>query len=168
MSLHFLSDLHLSAEQSALTQLFINYLDQHTGDADAVFILGDLFEVWLGDDMVLPEYQPAIDAMQQLTRTGIPIYVMYGNRDFLMREQFEQRSGCQLINDPTIIDLYGTPTLLMQGDTLCTDDTDYLQFRRMVRDPQWQQQLLNQSPEQRLALAREYREKSQAAMGNKA
>ncbi|MGD9388951.1 MAG: UDP-2,3-diacylglucosamine diphosphatase [Thioalkalispiraceae bacterium] len=168
MSLHFLSDLHLSAEQSALTQLFINYLDQHTGDADAVFILGDLFEVWLGDDMILPEYQPAIDAMQQLTRTGIPIYVMYGNRDFLMREQFEQLSGCQLINDPTIIDLYGTPTLLMHGDTLCTDDTDYLQFRRMVRDPQWQQQLLNQSPEQRLALAREYREKSQAAMDNKA
>lgn len=167
MSIHFISDLHLSAGQPALTKLFIHYLGHKAHEADALFILGDLFEVWLGDDMVLSEYQDAISAIKKLTYSGIPVYIMYGNRDFLMREQFEQLTGCQLINDPTIIDLYGTPTVLMHGDTLCTDDTDYQKFRTMVRNPQWQNELLNKTPDERLALAKEYREISKSATGNK-
>ena len=167
MSIHFISDLHLCAEQSALTQLFIQYLNHQASNADALFILGDLFEVWLGDDMVLPEYQETISAIKKLTSSGVPVYVMYGNRDFLMRKQFEQLTGSQLINDPTIIDLFGTATLLMHGDTLCTDDSDYQKFRAMVRNPQWQNELLNKTPDERHALAKEYREISKAATGNK-
>ena len=167
MSIHFISDLHLSADQPALTQLFTHYLNHHATKADALFILGDLFEVWLGDDMVLSEYQEALTSIKNLTSSGVPVYVMYGNRDFLMREQFEKLTGCQLINDPTIIDLFGTATLLMHGDTLCTDDIDYQKFRTMVRDPKWQNELLNKTPDERLALAREYRKISKNATSNK-
>lgn len=167
MPIHFISDLHLSAEKPALTQLFIQYLQNQTTDAESLFILGDLFEVWLGDDMVLPEYQVAIDAMKNLTAKGTAVYVMYGNRDFLMREQFESMTGTHLINDPTIIDLYGTPTLLMHGDTLCTDDTEYQEFRSMVRSPEWQEEFLAKSTEERLAIAKNYRDQSKAATKSK-
>lgn len=167
MSIHFISDLHLSAEQPALTQLFTHYLEQQATAADALFILGDMFEVWLGDDMILPEYQVAIAAIKKLTGRGIPVYVMYGNRDFLMREQFEHCTGAQLINDPTIIDLYGKPTLLMHGDTLCTDDSEYQEFRAMVRNPVWQNEFLAKTPDERRAIARQYREKSKSATKEK-
>jgi UDP-2,3-diacylglucosamine hydrolase len=167
MPIHFISDLHLSAEQPALTQLFTHYLNHIAPDADAVFILGDLFEVWLGDDMILPEYQDAIEAIKALTEKNIPVYIMYGNRDFLMREQFEKITGSQLINDPTIIDLYGTPTLLMHGDTLCTDDVEYQKFRTMVRSTDWQNDFLGKSQEERLAIAKQYRDKSKTATKSK-
>lgn len=167
MAIHFISDLHLSAEHPALTTLFIHYLSHQATEADALFILGDMFEVWLGDDMILPEYQSAIEAIKELTAKGIPVYVMYGNRDFLMREQFEQISGAQLINDPTVIDLYGTATLLMHGDTLCIDDVEYQEFRDMVRNPDWQNEFLSRTADERLAIARDYRERSIAATKNK-
>lgn len=167
MPIHFISDLHLSAEQPALTQLFIHYLQNQATEADALFMLGDIFEVWLGDDMILPEYQAAIDAINNLTSQGTPVYVMYGNRDFLMRDQFEELTGTQLINDPTIIDLYGTPTLLMHGDMLCTDDVDYQEFRSMVRNSKWQDTFLAKTADERLTIAKEYREKSKAATQNK-
>lgn len=168
MPIHFISDLHLSAEQPALTQLFAQYLQLQACKADALFILGDMFEVWLGDDMVLAEYQVAIDAIKELTGNGVAVYVMYGNRDFLMREQFEKMTGAQLINDPTIIDLFGTPTLLMHGDTLCTDDTEYQAFRNMVRNPDWQNDFLSKPADERLAIASDYREKSKVATQHKA
>ena len=167
MPIHFISDLHLSAEQPALIQLFTHYSQHKATEADALFILGDMFEVWLGDDMILPEYQVAIDAIKIITSQGIPVYVMYGNRDFLMREHFEVMTGAQLINDPTIIDLYGTPTLLMHGDTLCTDDIEYQEFRTMVRGDKWQDVFLAKTPDERLAIAREYREKSKSATQSK-
>ncbi|MEJ2140767.1 MAG: UDP-2,3-diacylglucosamine diphosphatase [Gammaproteobacteria bacterium] len=167
MAIHFISDLHLSAEQPALTTLFTHYLQHQATEADALFVLGDMFEVWLGDDMILPEYQPAIDAINELTARGIPVYVMYGNRDFLMREQFEQLTGAQLINDPTVIDLYGIATLIMHGDTLCIDDIEYQEFRKIVRNPEWQNEFLSKTTSERLAIAREYREKSKAATKNK-
>lgn len=167
MPIHFISDLHLSAEKPALTKLFTRYLNKQATGADALFILGDLFEVWLGDDMVLPEYQEAINAIRELTGKGIPVYVMYGNRDFLMREQFEEMTGAQLINDPTVIALYDTPTLLMHGDTLCTDDVEYQDFRNMVRDPQWQNDFLAKTTDERQAIAREFREKSKSATSSK-
>lgn len=166
MATLFISDLHLSADRPEITGLFIDFLNSRASRAEALYILGDLFEVWLGDDMILPEYRAAIDAMAELS-TQVPLYVMYGNRDFLMREEFCRQSGATLLPDPTIIDLYGTPTVLLHGDTLCTDDLPYQEFRRMVRDPKWQEALLAKLPEERLALARQYRETSKLETGNK-
>ncbi len=168
MAILFISDLHLSAERPAITDLFIRFLQQDAPGAEALYILGDLFEAWLGDDMVLPEYGRAIAAMKTLSDRGVPIHVMHGNRDFLLGEAFARQSGATLLEDPATVDLYGTPTLLLHGDTLCTDDVEYQKFRAMVRNPDWQAALLARSPEQRLALAREYREMSQAEIGNKA
>lgn len=166
MTTLFISDLHLSDERPGITGLFIDFLQQRASRAEALYILGDLFEFWLGDDMILPDYRAAIDAMHVLSRT-VPLYVMYGNRDFLMREEFCRRSGAELLPEPTTIDLYGTPTLLLHGDTLCTDDQPYQEFRRMVRDPAWQEALLAKSPQERLALAKQYRETSKLETGAK-
>jgi len=167
MPILFISDLHLSRERPAITELFLRFMQEIAPQAEALYILGDLFEVWLGDDMVLPEYQSAIAAIKALSEQGVPVFVMYGNRDFLMRDDFEQMTGARLIHEPYIIQLNGLPTLLLHGDTLCTDDVAYQQFRSMVRNPQWQDTILARSPEQRLALASEYRAMSQTEMAKK-
>lgn len=168
MTTLFISDLHLSGQRPDITRQFINFLNGEARQAEALYILGDLFEVWLGDDMVLPEYQDAITAMKSLSNSGVRLYVMHGNRDFLLQQDFVNMSGARLLEDPTVIDLYGTPTLLLHGDTLCTDDVNYQKFRSMVRNPDWQVAMLARNPEERLALAREYREMSQTEMSNKA
>ena len=156
----FVSDLHLSADQPKITQMFLSFLRNEAPHSEALYILGDLFEYWLGDDAVTPDYQIVLSALRQLTEQGTPIYIMHGNRDFLMGHRFEAQTGCQLINDPTLIDLYGTPTLLMHGDTLCSDDKEYQQFRSMIRHPDWQQSFLNKSIDERIAIANHYRKKS--------
>lgn len=163
----FISDLHLSQERPAITDLFVRFLREQAAQAQALYILGDLFEVWLGDDMVLSAYQTAIQAMQTLSSRGVPVYVMYGNRDFLMREDFAQMSGATIIHEPHVIQLNNRPTLLMHGDILCTDDVAYQKFRMMVRNPQWQDQMLAKSLQERLALAREYRAMSKTEMAGK-
>ena len=168
MATLFISDLHLSAERPDITTLFIQFLNNEARQAEALYILGDLFEAWLGDDMVLPEYADAIAAMKALSDSGVPVFIMHGNRDFLLGETFTAMSGATLLDDPSRIDLYGAPTLLLHGDTLCTDDVKYQKFRAMVRNPAWQQQMLALSPQERLKLAKEYREMSQAETGNKA
>ena len=167
MSTLFISDLHLSGDRENITDLFVDFLEKRASKADALYILGDLFEVWMGDDMILPDYMPCINKMKQLADNGLPLFVMQGNRDFLMAEQFSTLSGASLIDDPSIIDLYGTPTLLMHGDTMCTDDIDYQKFRTMVRDPLWQKDFLDKSPDERLAMAAKLREASKEAMSNK-
>jgi len=164
----FISDLHLSGQRPDITRSFIQFLQTTAREADALYILGDLFEVWLGDDMILPDYHEAIEEMKSLTETGVPLFIMHGNRDFLMGETFAQLSGATLLEEPIIIDLYGTPTVLLHGDTLCTDDIAYQKFRTMVRNPEWQAVILSKSPEERLALAKEYREISQVETGQKA
>jgi len=163
----FISDLHLSGERENITELFISFLEQRASKADALYILGDLFEVWPGDDMIQPDYQSSISKMKQLADNGLPLFIMHGNRDFLMAEKFAEVSGATLIEDPTIIDLYGTPTLLMHGDTLCTDDADYQKFRVMVRDPRWQADFLSKPAEERLAITTKYREISKTKMAEK-
>ena len=150
-----------------ITALFLRFLQEQAPQAQTLYILGDLFEAWLGDDMVLPEYAAPIAAMKSLSAQGVAINVMYGNRDFLMREGFEQMSGATLIYEPHIIQLGEQATLLLHGDSLCTDDVAYQQFRTMVRNPQWQNELLAKTPEQRLALAREYRAMSKTEMAKK-
>ena len=167
MSILFISDLHLSGERENITELFIEFLEQRASKADALYILGDLFEVWPGDDMIQPDYLQSISALKQLADSGIPLYVMQGNRDFLMAKQFEEVSGATLIEDPTVIDLYGTATLLMHGDTLCTDDVDYQKFRTMVRNPSWQSDFLSKSIKERLAMTTKYREISKEKTAEK-
>ncbi len=168
MSTLFISDLHLSGERPQITAQFVRFLDGPARQADAVYILGDLFEAWLGDDLVLPEHRPALGAMQALAEAGIPLYFMQGNRDFLAGSEFERLSGARLLPDPSVIDLYGEPVLLMHGDTLCTDDLEYQGFRQMVRNPAWQREFLDKPPEARVAMARELRDVSKRETGRKA
>ncbi len=166
MATLFISDLHLSQERPTITPLLLRFLQGPARQAEALYILGDLFEAWLGDDMVLPDYQAAITGLKALSEV-VPLYIMYGNRDFLMREGFEAMTGGKLLDEETVIDLYGCPTLLMHGDTLCTDDIAYQEFRTMVRNPQWQAELLNKTPAERLELAQKLRQISKTEMQGK-
>jgi len=168
MSTLFISDLHLSAERPAITALFLEFLRGRARSAEALYILGDLFEYWIGDDVAgRPEYQPLIAGLRELTAAGVPVYVMHGNRDFLLGAGFEQATGCTLIPDPSEISLYGEKTLLMHGDSLCTDDVAYLKFRAMVRNPDWVKMFLAKTIAERVAIVRDYREISKAATATK-
>ena len=160
----FISDLHLSAERPAIGALFLDFLRAHARHAEALYILGDLFEYWIGDDVAAQaEYRPLIDGLRALTDSGVPVYVLHGNRDFLLGHGFEQQTGCRLLPDPTVISLYGENTLIMHGDTLCTDDVAYLKFRVMVRNPDWVKMFLGKTITERDAIVRDYREISKAA-----
>ncbi len=160
MFTYFISDLHLSGERPDIIKLFRDFLHDQATQAEALYILGDLFEVWIGDDAVPSDMEPVIADLSALTASGVPVFVMAGNRDFLMGKKFEKSSGCTLLNDPTTINLYGTSTLLMHGDTLCTDDVDYQQFRSQVRDPAWQSDFLDKPAEERLAISKHARQES--------
>lgn len=168
MATLFISDLHLSAERPETIRLFLDFLANEARHAEALYILGDLFEVWLGDDLVMPEYRPVISALREFTENGTLVFVMHGNRDFLLGSQFEEESGCRLIDDPHLLDLNGTPTLLMHGDLLCTDDEPYQAMRRQLREPRWIAAFLNKSPQERIDFARDLRERSRRETGAKA
>ena len=163
----FIADLHLDASHPEITQQFLSFLQTTASHADALYILGDLFEVWVGDDDNDPHHQQVMQALHELTQSGIDTYLMHGNRDFLIGEVFARQTGITLLPDPVIVDVYNHPVLLMHGDLLCTDDTDYQQFRAMVREPQWQQQFLSLALEERYKIARNYRQQSQAASSQK-
>jgi UDP-2,3-diacylglucosamine hydrolase len=160
LSTLFIADIHLGSEHPEISRRFVEFLQREAAHTEALYILGDLFEVWIGDDGVQAEHLPAMEALCQLSDDGLPVFVMHGNRDFLLGRDFEQQTGCQLIQEPIVIDLYDTPTLLLHGDTLCTDDVEYQQFRSQVRDPAWQQLFLAADVEQRLETARHYRSES--------
>jgi UDP-2,3-diacylglucosamine hydrolase len=136
----FISDLHLSEHTPAITAAFFELLRNQARQAHALYILGDLFEAWIGDDDLTPYHLSIINALQQLS-TATAVYLMVGNRDFLLGKSFAKASGCQLLPDPTLIDLYGQPTLLAHGDLLCTQDKAHIAFRRMTQKP-WLQHLL--------------------------
>jgi UDP-2,3-diacylglucosamine hydrolase len=156
----FIADLHLSGERPDTVRLFLRFLSDRAPQADHLYILGDLFDAWIGDDYETAPISDIKQAMEQLSRNGTRLWLMHGNRDFLIGQRFCQETGAVLLQDPTLVDLYGEPTLLMHGDLLCTDDLDYMKFRREVRDPGRITQLLSQSIQQRLALARHYRARS--------
>ncbi len=156
----FISDLHLCEDRPHINALFLNFLANDLNGIRALYILGDLFEVWIGDDAISTSNKTILAGLKNVTQNGVPIYVMHGNRDFLLAESFCEQTGCQLISDPGTIDLYGTPTLIMHGDTLCTDDTSYQQFRSMVRSETWQTQFLEMTAEQRQQIATKYRNES--------
>lgn len=161
----FISDLHLDDERPQITELFLTFLRGEARDAQALYILGDLFESWIGDDDDAPLAQTVQDALADLTRSGVNAYFMAGNRDFLVGDAFAARCGITLLQDPAVVELAGVPTLLMHGDTLCTDDVAYQKFRAQVRDPRWQQQFLSQPLAQRRAFAAQAREQSRLHTG---
>jgi UDP-2,3-diacylglucosamine hydrolase len=163
----FASDLHLDASRPQITRLFLDVLDTLGRNADAVYILGDLFDIWPGDDDDSPVGLAITDGLGACVAAGTPVYLLQGNRDFLIGEQFTARTGCQLLDDPVRIDLYGTPVLLMHGDILCTDDVDYQAFRAGVRNYRWQQDFLRQSLQARRDIAQALREKSRASVREK-
>lgn len=160
MSVLFISDLHLSTERPDIITLFVKFMNNDAQHADALYILGDLFEVWLGDDYYEPELEPAITALKQFANSGKLLYVLHGNRDFLMNTGFEKMTGCKILSDPSTITLHGKSTLISHGDKLCIDDTEYMEFRKMVRDPQWQKAFLAKPVEQRMAFAKQARSES--------
>ncbi len=161
-----LSDLHLDPARPDATERFTALLSQWQGRADALYILGDLVEYWLGDDQDAGDLETAFRSIREFAG-ACPVYFMHGNRDFLIGNAFAERYGVRLLDDPTVVDLHGTPTLLMHGDTLCTDDHHYQAFRRTVRDPGWQQDFLARPLAEREAIARQLRDTSKAAMAQK-
>ncbi|MBI3068186.1 MAG: UDP-2,3-diacylglucosamine diphosphatase [Betaproteobacteria bacterium] len=141
----FISDLHLSPARQRINAVFFDFLARTAPQAEALYILGDLFEYWAGDDDTGPELNRNVPAaLKQLAAAGVRVYLMHGNRDFLIGERFLAACGAALIGDPLLMDFYGRPTLLMHGDTLCTDDVDYQRFRAQVRAAGWQCEFLAQ------------------------
>lgn len=143
MSTLFISDLHLCSEQPGITQLFLNFLHQQAREAEALYILGDLFETWIGDDNVNAYNKTIITALAKLTANGVASYFMPGNRDFLIGQQFIQQTGCRYLKDPTVINLYGNSTLLTHGDRFCSLDKDYQRYRHLAHSRFWQSLFLH-------------------------
>ena len=131
----FISDLHLEAQRPDITRAFLRFLEEQASQADALYILGDFFEVWLGDDNPDSLADQISAALLALSRQGTAIYLMHGNRDFLIGKAFCRRSGATLLKDPTLIQINGERVLLMHGDSLCTDDIGYMRMRRWLRNP---------------------------------
>lgn len=162
MTTLFISDLHLDGIHPEITDQFLEFLEDEASHAEALYILGDLFEAWIGDDDPDPDKQRAIAGMRKLTSSGVPCYVMHGNRDFLLGKRFCETTGSKLLDDATVIELYGQRVLLMHGDTLCIDDHSYQRLRRIVRNPFVKLGLRALSLRQRQKLAQKMREGSKA------
>ncbi|MDQ7050257.1 MAG: UDP-2,3-diacylglucosamine diphosphatase [Enterobacterales bacterium] len=165
--LHFISDLHLCHQQPQLLKLFKHYMQEIAPTSDQLYILGDLFEVWLGDDAVnanLPDsdiYQQSIQLIRDYSDNQGDVFVMHGNRDFLLATDFAKQSGASLLPEVYILELFNKKIGLMHGDSLCTDDTDYQAFKTMVRDPIWQQDFLKLDLDKRVQIASALRQQSQ-------
>lgn len=155
------SDVHLSPARPQIAERFLRFLAEEAREAGALYILGDLFDMWVGDDDPLPLNGAVMDALGRLSGGGVAVHVMYGNRDFLFREGFLARTGARLLPDPTLVDLLGTPTLLMHGDTLCTDDVEYLRQRRRYRRPWVLRGFLALPRAVRVAIGQHFRRKSE-------
>jgi len=165
---YFVADLHLTDERPAATGRFFRFLQDEAAGADALYILGDLFEAWIGDDHDEAVAGDTAQRLAGLVAAGTPVYFMHGNRDFMLAGRYAARSGMTLLADPTQIDLYGVPTLLMHGDTLCIDDTAYQDFRRRVRHPLTRALLRRLPRAVRQRMARQARAGSEAAKAHKA
>jgi UDP-2,3-diacylglucosamine hydrolase len=131
----FISDLHLDGTRPDITAQFLDFLEREARRAQALYILGDLFEAWIGDDDPDPDKRRVIQGLRAVTNAGVPTFLIHGNRDFLIGKRFCRETGVQLLTDGTVIDLYGRRVLLMHGDLLCTDDHAYQRLRRIVRNP---------------------------------
>jgi len=157
----FISDLHLDPERPHITRLFREFVEGEARGAEALYILGDLFEAWIGDDDDAPLAREIADALLALRDAGVAVYFMHGNRDFLLGHRYAARAGMRLLPDPSVVMLHGEPVLLMHGDTLCTDDVAYQAFRAQSRTPGWREAMLAQPLPVRRALAGQARAASQ-------
>jgi UDP-2,3-diacylglucosamine hydrolase len=166
MTTLFISDLHLDDRRPETTALLRMFLNQEASAAQALYILGDLFEFWLGDDVPSNCATEVAEALARLTKQGVPCFFMHGNRDFLLKENYAKLAGLTLLSEEHVIDLYGERVLLMHGDSLCTDDLPYQQFRSMVRNQAWQQDFLARTPPERLQIALQARDASAEHKGN--
>ena len=164
----FVSDLHLDAGHPAAEQLFQQLLGGRARHADALYILGDLFEAWIGVDYDSLRGERLCDALKNCTTSGVPVFIMHGNRDFLLQDGYAKLAGMELLPEEHVIDLYGEKVLLMHGDSLCTDDIAYQQLRTVVRNPAWQAGTLSRSPQERLQMALELRDASAEHKGSEA
>jgi len=160
MSTLFISDLHLEDNRPNTTGWLLEFLSGPAREADAVYILGDLFEYWIGDDAVTPTAQAVAAETARLAAGGLSLYFQHGNRDFLLGERYAAQAGMKLLPEAQVVDLYGTATLLVHGDSLCTDDVEYQAFRRQSRDPAWQAAVLAMTIEERIAMAKNARDAS--------
>ncbi|MCD9031380.1 UDP-2,3-diacylglucosamine diphosphatase [Luteimonas sp. Y-2-2-4F] len=165
MTTLFISDLHLDPARPEITRLFGGFVDGQARDAEALYILGDLFESWVGDDDPSEAGAFVAGKLAALSGAGVPVWFMHGNRDFLLGRDYAARAGLRLLPDPTVIVLGGRPVLLTHGDLLCTDDVDYQAVRAQTRDPAWQAGMLAQPLQARLAFAQQARAASQARQG---
>ncbi|MDR5858431.1 UDP-2,3-diacylglucosamine diphosphatase [Halomonas eurihalina] len=178
MATLLISDLHLHPGAPAVTEGFLRWLDERARGADALYILGDFFEAWIGDDLLdLGDADPTgtaalagrvASALRSLADAGTRLYLMHGNRDFLLGERFAREAGATLLPDPSLVTLGDERVLLMHGDSLCTRDEAYMAFRAQSRNPKWQEQILAMPIPERLELARQLRERSGEANSNKA
>jgi UDP-2,3-diacylglucosamine hydrolase len=160
MTTLFISDLHLDESRPRLIAAFEDFLATEARSARALYILGDLFESFIGDDDDAPLNMRMAHATRTLRDSGVTVFYLHGNRDFLLGEEYAARAGMALLADPTVIELAGERVLLMHGDTLCTDDEAYLQFRALVRDPAWQRAFLAKPLAERRAFAAQARGES--------
>jgi len=164
MSTYFISDLHLDEQRPDITRAFLVFLQTTAASAKAVYILGDLFEAWIGDDYQ-PDWIKTIQtAIKTLTDTGVAVFFIHGNRDFLIRDHFAKRTGITLLPELCIMTLGDQKALIMHGDTLCIDDHEYQAARKLLRNPDWQNDFLAKSIPERLAIARQMRAESQSHM----
>lgn len=162
MATLFVSDLHLDEARPHITELFGRFLAEEAAHADALYILGDLFEAWIGDDDPSEVGAFVADRLQALRHGGVPVSFIRGNRDFLLGDDYARHAGMEILPDPAVVVLQGEPVLLLHGDTLCTGDTAYQAFRSQTRDPGWQARFLAQPLAAREAFARQAREASRA------
>jgi len=161
MATLFISDLHLEEARPEIGEQFLEFLDEEAADAEALYILGDFFEYWVGDDDPDEYYASIKRSLRAFTDEGVPVFFMHGNRDFMIGEQFAAETGVTILPDPFPLELYGKSVLLSHGDALCTDDTEYQQMRAMTRNPEWQAIMLAKPLEERIAIAKQARARSQ-------
>jgi len=160
MTTTFISDLHLDAGRPKTVQTFLDFTRTEAIHANALYILGDLFEMWIGDDDIEPSNSRVMEALAEVAAAGVPCFYMHGNRDFLIGSAFFAATGGELIEDPKIVEIEGNQVLLTHGDVLCTDDKPYQELRRIVRNPYWQQNFLSKTLEERRAMAKDLRNQS--------
>ena len=162
MTTLFISDLHLETDRPDIGDQFFAVVENEARCADAVYILGDLFDAWVGDDDPNPHFADVKAALRDLVESGVPVYFMHGNRDFMVGDDFARETGVTILPDPIAVDLYGKHVLLSHGDALCTDDFEYQKIRVMTRNPDWQAMMRQKPLEERLLLAKAAREESKA------
>ena len=160
MTTLFISDLHLEADRPDIGKQFLHFLKTEANEADDLYILGDLFEAWVGDDDPNTHYFKIKRALRKLTDGGIPVYFMHGNRDFMIGKGFANETGVKILPDPYRVDMYGQKALLSHGDILCIDDVKYQRVRKMVRNPDWQAEMRAKPLKDRLRYAQEARRQS--------